>query len=93
MGNTTKQLSATQVANAKPRDKEYNLSDGRGLSLRVKTSGSRFWLLNYTRPITKKRANLGLGTYPDVSLAEARKVSVRQTAPSYFSYQPPSLFF
>ncbi|QDF75985.1 MULTISPECIES: integrase domain-containing protein [Shewanella] len=73
MGNTTKQLSATQVANAKPKDKEYNLSDGRGLSLRVKTSGSRFWLLNYTRPITKKRANLGLGTYPDVSLAEARK--------------------
>ncbi|WP_028765338.1 integrase domain-containing protein [Shewanella colwelliana] len=73
MANTTKQLTATQVANAKPKDKEYNLADGRGLSLRVKTSGSKFWLFNYTRPITKKRANLGLGTYPDVPLAEARK--------------------
>lgn len=73
MANSTKQLTATSVSNAKPNDKEYNLSDGRGLMLRVKTSGSRFWLLNYSRPVTKKRANLGLGTYPDVSLAEARK--------------------
>ena len=73
MANSTKQLTATQVANAKPKEKEYNLSDSRGLSLRVKASGSKFWLLNYTRPVTQKRANLGLGTYPDVSLAEARK--------------------
>ncbi|MCL1093668.1 integrase domain-containing protein [Shewanella kaireitica] len=73
MANTTKQLTATQVANAKPKDKEYNLADGRGLMLRVKPSGSKFWLLNYTRPVTKKRTNLGLGTYPDVPLAEARK--------------------
>ncbi len=73
MANTTKPLTATAVANAKPKEKEYNLSDGRGLSLRIKTSGSKFWLLNYSRPITKKRANLGLGTYPDAPLAEARK--------------------
>lgn len=73
MANTTKPLTATAVANAKPKEKEYNLSDGRGFSLRVKTSGSRFWLLNYTRPVTQKLANLGLGTYPDVPLAEARK--------------------
>lgn len=73
MANTTKQLTATAVANAKPKEKEYNLADGRGLSLRVKMSGSKFWLLNYSRPVTKKRANLGLGTYPDVPLAEARK--------------------
>lgn len=73
MANTTKQLTATAVANAKPKEKEYNLADGRGLMLRVKTSGSKFWLLNYTRPVTKKRTNLGLGTYPDVPLAEARK--------------------
>ncbi|MGS0724541.1 integrase domain-containing protein [Shewanella sp. 0m-11] len=73
MANTTKPLTATAVANAKPKEKEYNLSDGRGLSLRIKSSGSKFWLLNYSRPVTKKRANLGLGTYPDVPLAEARK--------------------
>ncbi|MBB1427632.1 tyrosine-type recombinase/integrase [Shewanella sp. SG44-2] len=73
MANTTKLLTATAVANAKPRSKEYNLSDGRGLSLRVKTTGSKFWLLNYSRPVTTKRTNLGLGTYPDVPLAEARK--------------------
>ena len=73
MAKLAKPLTATQVANSKPKEKEYNLSDGRGLSLRVKAGGSKFWLLNYSRPETKKRANLGLGTYPDVPLAEARK--------------------
>lgn len=73
MANTTKPLTATEVKAAKADVKEYNLADGRGLSLRVKKSGSKFWLFNYSRPITNKRANLGLGTYPDVSLAEARK--------------------
>ncbi len=47
--------------------------DGEGLKLRVKPNGSKLWLFNYYRPHTKKRANLGFGTYPTVSLAEARR--------------------
>jgi len=65
-------LSSTQVKQAKPKAKEYNLSDGKGLMLRVKPSGSKLWLLNYSRPYTKKRTTLSFGTYPEVSLAEAR---------------------
>jgi hypothetical protein len=40
-------LNNTQIKQAKPKDKEYNLSDGDGLNLRVKPNGSKLWLLNY----------------------------------------------
>lgn len=66
-------LTNTQVKNAKPRDKEYNLSDGSGLALRVKPNGSKLWVFNYFRPVSRRRANLGFGSYPEVSLADARK--------------------
>jgi hypothetical protein len=57
----------------KIKGSEYNLSDGKGLQLRIKPSGSKIWLLNYPRPLTKKRTNVKLGEYPDLSLASARK--------------------
>ncbi|WP_137168096.1 integrase domain-containing protein [Salinimonas lutimaris] len=66
-------LNATQVKQAKPKDREYNLADGKGLSLRIKPNGSKLWIFNYTRPHTKKRSNIGFGAYPDISLAEARE--------------------
>ncbi|MBN4075624.1 integrase arm-type DNA-binding domain-containing protein [Gammaproteobacteria bacterium AH-315-E17] len=69
---TTKQLSDTEVKLARPKAKEYNLADGKGLYLRVKPIGSKLWIFNYSRPISKKRANLGLGSYPELSLSEAR---------------------
>ena len=65
-------LTNTQVQKAKPKGKEYNLADGDGLQLRVKPNGSKLWLFNYRRPYTKSRTNISLGTYPAVSLAEAR---------------------
>lgn len=73
MAKITKPLTNTEVKQAKPRDKEYNLSDGGGLMLRVKPTGSKFWLFNYYRPYTKKRTNFNFGIYPDISLADARK--------------------
>ncbi|WP_245942634.1 integrase arm-type DNA-binding domain-containing protein [Candidatus Colwellia aromaticivorans] len=51
-------------------------SDGGGLQLRVKPNGTKSWLLDYFKPFTKKRTALGLGAYPEVSLAEARKKHV-----------------
>jgi len=77
MANTTRQLSDTEIKRAKPKDKEYNLADGKGLYLRIKPTGSKLWLFNYTRPIIKKRANIGLGSYPDLSLASARSKAQR----------------
>ena len=73
MPRTTKPLTPTEVDRAKPKDKEYSLVDGKGLSLRLKPNGSKLWLFNYYRPYTKKRANISFGTYPEVSLADARE--------------------
>ncbi|WP_417729557.1 tyrosine-type recombinase/integrase [Roseovarius sp.] len=44
--------------------------DGRGLFLYVKPSGARSWVLRYQ--VQGRRRDLGLGPYPDVSLAMAR---------------------
>ncbi|GLR74355.1 integrase domain-containing protein [Aliivibrio sifiae] len=76
MANKTQPLTATQVQQAKPKLKEYSLSDGNGLALRVRPIGSKFWIFNYQRPITKKRANLTLGKFPDLSLAKARTKAI-----------------
>lgn len=73
MAKTTTPLTNTEVKQAKPRDKEYSLADGGGLLLRIKPTGSRLWVFNYTRPYTKKRANISFGIYPEVGLADARR--------------------
>ena len=76
MANKTTPLNATQVDKSKPKEKEYNLNDGNGLALRIKPIGTKIWIFNYQRPITKKRANLTLGKYPALSLAKARTKAI-----------------
>jgi integrase len=70
----TRPLTNTEIKQAKPKDKVYKLSDGKGLQLRVRPNGNKSWILDYTKPFIKKRSSLGLGGYPEVSLAEARKL-------------------
>lgn len=59
-------LNARKVETATPG----RHGDGRGLFLYVKPSGSRSWVLRYQ--VQGRRRDLGLGAYPDVSLAMAR---------------------
>ena len=49
-------------------------SGGGGLNLRVEDSGTKYWFQRVT--IEGKRRNVGLGGYPTVSLAEARKAAL-----------------
>ena len=63
-------LNDLQVKAAEPREKEYLLSDGEGLYLRVRQAG-KAWLYRFQQD--GKAGKLGLGTYPTVSLAAARK--------------------
>jgi len=72
MARVAKKLTNTGVSQAKPKEKTYELSDGEGLILRIHTSGTKKWLFKYHTPHTKKRTNLTLGAYPDISLANAR---------------------
>ena len=64
-------LTDVQVKNAKPKDKDYKLSDGFGLVLLVKKTGGKLWHFNYT--YEGKQLLLSLGTYPEIALAEARQ--------------------
>ena len=64
-------LSATAIKNSKPKDKNYKLSDERGLYLLITTKGSKWWRLDYR--FQKKRKTLSMGVYPDISLKEARE--------------------
>ncbi|MCG9697233.1 integrase domain-containing protein [Shewanella sp. Isolate11] len=75
MARRTTPLTDTEIKKAKPKLKEYNLTDGAGLQLRVKPTGSKLWLFNYYHPVTKKRKNFSLGLYPDISLSVARKLT------------------
>lgn len=76
MAKVTTRLTDKEIKSAKPSDKEYNLFDGDGLRLRIKPNGSKHWIFNYYRPMNRKRANLNLGKYPDLSLANARKIAL-----------------
>lgn len=76
MAVKTSRLSDTEIKAAKAKDKDYVLSDGDGLQLRVRKNGSKLWNFNYRHPQSKKRINMGLGTYPDLPLASARKKSM-----------------
>ncbi|WGW01307.1 integrase domain-containing protein [Vibrio sp. YMD68] len=73
MAKQVKPLTETQLKSAKPKTKEYILSDGNGLRLRVKPNGTKTWLFNYTHPVLSKRVNLTLGTYPMTSLKTVRE--------------------
>ena len=71
MPRHTKPLTALEVKLAKASDKPFELIDGKGLILKV-TRQSKRWLLKYYRPSDKKRTNLSLGAYPEISLSDAR---------------------
>lgn len=63
-------LTATGIRNAKPGEKPHKLADGGGLFLLVTPSGGKWWRLKYR--FDGKEKLLSMGTWPDVSLAEAR---------------------
>jgi len=65
-------LSDRKIKEAKPKEKNYVLSDGQGLQLLVKTGGSKLWEYVYLNPLTKKRRKTSFGTYPTISLKKAR---------------------
>ncbi|VFM97267.1 MAG: protein of unknown function (DUF4102) [Candidatus Kentron sp. G] len=64
-------LTDTEIRNAKPRTKDYRLSDGEGLAILVGTKGQKWWRFRYFYRGTEKM--LSLGVYPKVTLSNARK--------------------
>ena len=64
-------LSETAIKAAKPKDKPYMLRDDRGLWLFIVLGGGKYWRLRYW--VDGKERKLSLGTYPSVTLREARE--------------------
>ena len=63
-------LTDIQVRTAKPKDKQYKLTDGGGLYLLVKPTGAKYWRMGYRFAGTERL--LAFGKYPEVTLLDAR---------------------
>lgn len=53
-------------------EKDTIINDGDGLYLKISKIGSCYWYYRYTSKINKKRRNLGIGSYPAISIKLAR---------------------
>ncbi len=69
-GDTVMPLTDTAIRNAKPQNKQYKLTDEKGMYLLVSNAG-KYFRLDYR--FAGKRKTLALGVYPDVKLIEARE--------------------
>lgn len=65
-------LTDVKIRTAKPAAKPYRLTDGRGLCLEVRPTGSKFWRYSYRHG--GKQSMLTLGEYPQVTLSDARRL-------------------
>jgi hypothetical protein len=69
MARENNRLSAIGLASKSPGFHP----DGRGLYLSVSTSGSRSWIFRYM--LRSRSRDMGLGSFPDISLADARSAA------------------
>jgi len=64
-------LTDLKISKLKPRNREYSLADGYGLSIYVTPKGVKKWRYRYR--FNRNASMISLGKYPAVSLSEARK--------------------
>jgi integrase len=64
-------LTDIQVRTAKPKEKAYKLADGGGMYLEVMPTGSKLWRMKF-RQANGSESRLAFGSYPEVSLLDAR---------------------
>ncbi len=64
-------LTDTKLRSLRPRDAVYRVADANGLAIEVKPTGARLWRYRYR--FNGAASMLGLGEYPSVPLAEARR--------------------
>lgn len=75
MAKQSNKLTAKEVKNIKfikNGAKKQRHPDGGGLYLLLDETGAKYWRMDYRRPITQKYNTLAIGTYPAVSLEQAR---------------------
>jgi hypothetical protein len=65
-------LTETKIRALRPRDAGYKVTDEKGLYLLVTPAGGRLWKLKFRAPGGPEK-KLSIGSYPDISLKEARE--------------------
>lgn len=63
-------LTDTKIRNARAKEKDLLIVDHNGLYLAVKKNGSKLW--RYRKMMKGKTILLSIGSYPEISLADAR---------------------
>jgi len=66
-------LTETRLRALKVKDKPYKVADQRGLYIEVTPSGGKLWRFRYR--IGKVEKKLAIGSYPDISLKQAREAT------------------
>ena len=64
-------LTDVAIRNAKPGAKATKLADGGGMFLLITPAGGKLWRLKYR--VDGREKLLAIGTYPEISLGEARR--------------------
>lgn len=66
-------LTLSAIKSAKPQTKPYRMPDFDGLFVLVQPTGSKLWRWRYLRPGTRKENMLSFGSFPTVTIQEARE--------------------
>lgn len=64
-------LTDTKIRSTKPGERDQKLGDGGGLYLLITPAGGKLWRLKFRTDGREKK--LSIGSYPDITLGEARK--------------------
>lgn len=68
-------LTNATIKAAKPNGKQQTLNDGLGLQLRISHNGNSLtWFYQYRHPVTKEKRRIEYGSYPQLSLTDARSI-------------------
>lgn len=69
-------LTNTKAKNIQPGDKPLPHGGITGLTLHPSsTKGRGKWVLRYMSPVTQKRRNAGLGSYPEITISEVSNIA------------------
>ena len=88
--NLVMALSYIFIKHLKPENKKYSVSDGRGLIIEVRPNGSKYWVIRYWVDGKEKRKHIG--SYPEISLKEARVKAVEERSRTLTPETPSKIF-
>ena len=71
-GQEKMKLTDVRVRNAKPRERDYKITDGHGLHVLVRVNGSRLWRYRYE--FEGKEQLMSFGAYPEITINAAREM-------------------